>query len=220
MVGAVAANIASAVLDAFSLALLIPFLNTLFDQPPISVGGNKLGGLLSVTIGALLDPNDKLGSLRNVIFIVIALILVKNFLSWIAGQLGASLQEYVTRDLRTAVYTHIAHLPPAEPRDVAAVERDRPGRRLHELDQRPRERRLAAPRLAHEPERLAGLNRQVDAVDGVDLPHGALQQPGANREVLVEGVDPKDLLSLLGTVADLWNAQETPPAGTGSANFE
>jgi ATP-binding cassette, subfamily B, bacterial MsbA len=66
---------------------------------------------LSVTIGALLDPNDKLGSLRNVIFIVIALILVKNFLSWIAGQLGASLQEYVTRDLRTAVYTHIAHLP-------------------------------------------------------------------------------------------------------------
>jgi subfamily B ATP-binding cassette protein MsbA len=52
-----------------------------------------------------------MGSLRNVIFIVIALILVKNFLSWIAGQLGASLQEYVTRDIRTAVYTHIAHLP-------------------------------------------------------------------------------------------------------------
>jgi subfamily B ATP-binding cassette protein MsbA len=111
MVGAIAANIGSAVLDAFSLALLIPFLNTLFDQPPISIGGNKLSALLSATIGVMLDPNDKMGSLRNVIFIVIALILVKNFLSWIAGQLGASLQEYVTRDLRTAVYTHIAHLP-------------------------------------------------------------------------------------------------------------
>ncbi|HEU4878382.1 MAG TPA: ABC transporter transmembrane domain-containing protein, partial [Gemmatimonadaceae bacterium] len=111
MVGAIAANIGSAVLDAFSLALLIPFLNTLFDQPPISIGGNKLSGLLSATIGVMLDPNDKMGSLRNVIFIVIALILVKNFLSWIAGQLGASLQEYVTRDLRTAVYMHIAHLP-------------------------------------------------------------------------------------------------------------
>ena len=111
MVGAVLANIGSAVLDAFSLALLIPFLNTLFDQPPISVGGNKLGGLLSATIGVMLDPNDKMGSLRNVIFIVIALIRVKNFLAWIAGQLGASLQEYVTRDIRTAVYTHIAHLP-------------------------------------------------------------------------------------------------------------
>ena len=111
MVGAVACNIASAVLDAFSLALLIPFLNTLFDQPPITVGGNRLSQVLSATIGFLLDPNDKMGSLRNVIFIVIALILVKNFLSWIAGQLGASLQEYVTRDLRNAVYNHIAQLP-------------------------------------------------------------------------------------------------------------
>ena len=111
MAGAVACNIASAVLDAFSLALLIPFLNTLFDQPPITVGGNRLSQVLSATIGFLLDPNDKMGSLRNVIFIVIALILLKNFLSWIAGQLGASLQEYVTRDLRNAVYDHIAQLP-------------------------------------------------------------------------------------------------------------
>ena len=111
MAGAVAANIGSALLDAFSLALLIPFLNTLFDQPPITVGGNRLSALLSATIGALLDPDDKMGSLRNVIFIVIGLILVKNFLSWVAGQLGARLQEYVTRDLRNAVYSHIAHLP-------------------------------------------------------------------------------------------------------------
>ena len=111
MIGAVTTNIAAAVLDAFSLALLIPFLNTLFDQPPITVGGNKLSALLAATIGVLLDPNDKMGSLRNVILIVIAVILVKNFLSWIAGQLGASLQEYVTRDLRNAVYDHIAHLP-------------------------------------------------------------------------------------------------------------
>ena len=111
MAGAVVCSIASALLDAFSLALLIPFLNTLFDQPPITLGGNRLSGLLSATVGVMLDPADKMGSLRNVILIVIALILVKNFLAWVAGQLGASLQEYVTRDIRTAVYTHIAHLP-------------------------------------------------------------------------------------------------------------
>ena len=111
MVGAIAANIGSAVLDAFSLALLIPFLNTLFNQPPIPIGGNRLNELLSATVGVMLDPGDKMGSLRNVIFIVIALILLKNFLSWIAGQMGSSLQEYVTRDLRNAVYDHIAHLP-------------------------------------------------------------------------------------------------------------
>src|SRR5215218_439545 len=111
MAGAITCNILSAVLDAFSLALLIPFLNTLFNQPPITVGGNKLSSLLSATVGVMLDPSDKMGSLRNVIFIIIALLLLKNFLSWAAGQFGASLQEYVTRDIRTAVYTHIAHLP-------------------------------------------------------------------------------------------------------------
>jgi subfamily B ATP-binding cassette protein MsbA len=111
MVGAIVCNIGAALMDAFSLALLIPFLNTLFDQPPITVGGNRLSSLLQATIGAMIDPADKMGSLRNVIFIVIALILVKNLLTWLAGQLGASRQEYVTRDLRNAIYTHIAHLP-------------------------------------------------------------------------------------------------------------
>ncbi len=111
MVGAIAANLGSAVLDAFSLALLIPFLNTLFDQAPLPLGGSGLSDLLRNTVGLLLDPNDKMGSLKNVILIVIALLLLKNLLSWFAAQLGASLQEYVTRDLRQSVYAHIAHLP-------------------------------------------------------------------------------------------------------------
>ena len=111
MAGAVAANMVSAVLDGFTLALLIPFLNTLFDQAPLPLGGSGLSTLLRNTVGLLLDPNDKMGSLRNVILIVIALLLLKNFLSWFAAQLGASLQEYVTRDLRQAVYAHIVHLP-------------------------------------------------------------------------------------------------------------
>ncbi len=111
MAGAIGANMLAAVLDGFTLALLIPFLNTLFDQAPLPLGGSGLSNLLRSTIGLLLDPNDKMGSLRNVILIVIALLLIKNFLSWFAAQLGASLQEYVTRDLRQAVYSHIAHLP-------------------------------------------------------------------------------------------------------------
>jgi subfamily B ATP-binding cassette protein MsbA len=111
MAGAIVTNILAAILDAFSLALLIPFLNTLFEQAPISVGGGGLSKLLRSTVGLMLDPNDKMGSLRNVILIVIALMVTKNFLLWLAGQLGASLQEYVTRDLRKAVYNHIAHLP-------------------------------------------------------------------------------------------------------------
>lgn len=111
MAGAIVGNIGAAVLDAFSLALLIPFLNTLFDQPPIGIGGGGLSALLRSTVGAFLDPADRMGSLRNVILIVLAVVLLKNFLVWISGQLGASLQEYVTRDLRNALYRHIAHLP-------------------------------------------------------------------------------------------------------------
>ena len=111
MAGAIVGNIGAAVLDAFSLALLIPFLNTLFDQPPIGIGGGGLSALLRSTVGVFLDPADRMGSLRNVILIVLAVVLLKNFLVWISGQLGASLQEYVTRDLRNALYRHIAHLP-------------------------------------------------------------------------------------------------------------
>jgi subfamily B ATP-binding cassette protein MsbA len=111
MAGAITANMVSAVLDGFTLALLIPFLNTLFDQAPLPLGGSGLSNLLRNTVGLLLDPADKMGSLRNVIFIVITLLLLKNLLGWFAAQLGSSLQELVTRDLRASVYSHIVHLP-------------------------------------------------------------------------------------------------------------
>lgn len=111
MAGAIAGNIGAALLDAFSLALLIPFLNTLFNQPPINLKAGGLSGLLRATVGMLLDPSDKMGSLRNVILIVLAVVLLKNLLVWLAGQLGASLQELVTRDIRNAIYAHLAHLP-------------------------------------------------------------------------------------------------------------
>lgn len=111
MSGAIAGNIVAAVLDAFSLALLIPFLNTLFDQPAIPLKAGGLSSLLRSTVGVLLDPADKMGSLRNVIYIVLLLVIAKNVVVWIANQLGASLQEYVTRDLRNALYAHLEQLP-------------------------------------------------------------------------------------------------------------
>ena len=56
-------------------------------------------------------PGHEMDSLRNVILLVLAAVVAKNILVWIAGQLGATLQEYVTRDLRDAVYGHLANLP-------------------------------------------------------------------------------------------------------------
>src|SRR5690606_10568362 len=54
---------------------------------------------------------DKMGSLLNVILVILAAVSVKNLLVWFSGQLGAQLQEYVTRDLRNAVYNHLSRLP-------------------------------------------------------------------------------------------------------------
>ena len=99
-------------LDAFSFALLIPFLSALFEEDSlIPENGNALSRTLDWAIGGLLDPADRMGSLQTVILIILATIVLKNVLVWVSGQLGAQLQEYVTRDLRNAVYEHLQRLP-------------------------------------------------------------------------------------------------------------
>jgi subfamily B ATP-binding cassette protein MsbA len=104
-------NIGAALLDAFSVALLIPFLNTLFNQPPLQLKAGWVSGLLHATIGRLMIDGNKMTSLRNVILVVLVVVVLKNLLVWISGQFGAELQEFVTRDLRNTVYKHLARLP-------------------------------------------------------------------------------------------------------------
>jgi ATP-binding cassette, subfamily B, bacterial MsbA len=111
MAGNVAGSVAAAALDAFAFALLIPFLNALFGLPPIPTSNTLASRALEGTIGHFLVPGDKLGSLTTVIFLLMAVFVVKNILTWFAGTLGARLQEYVTRDLRDAVYRHLQRLP-------------------------------------------------------------------------------------------------------------
>jgi ATP-binding cassette, subfamily B, bacterial MsbA len=111
MGGNILFNLIGAALDGYSFALLIPFLNALFNQPPLPLGNGWVNNFLRATIGALLDPAHPMTSLRNVILIILATVAVKNFFLWMAGTLGAQLQEYVTRDLRDAVYRHLQRLP-------------------------------------------------------------------------------------------------------------
>src|SRR5438132_2658552 len=107
----IVANLVAALLDGFAIALLIPFLNILFHQPSTSLKSGWVSKLLNATVGSKIIPGDEMHSLRNVILVVLAAVLLKNLLVWIAGQFGATLQEYVTRDLRNSVYRHLAHLP-------------------------------------------------------------------------------------------------------------
>jgi subfamily B ATP-binding cassette protein MsbA len=107
MAGTIVCNLAAAILDVFTITLLIPFLNALFNQPPSGL----ITEIQQRVVGAFLDPADHMGSLRNILILIMAAVVVKNLLIWVSSQLGASLQEYVTRDLRNAVYGHLQRLP-------------------------------------------------------------------------------------------------------------
>src|SRR5919201_4640055 len=112
MTAATASNMLASILDAFAFTLLIPFLNALFRQPELIP--SKLGWLADIqqrSVGALLDYTRPMASLLAVIFVILALVLAKNILVWLGGQLGAGLQEFVTRDLRDAVFRHLQRLP-------------------------------------------------------------------------------------------------------------
>jgi subfamily B ATP-binding cassette protein MsbA len=107
----IVANLVAALLDGFAIALLIPFLNILFHQPSTAMKSGWISKLLDAIVGSQIVPGDEMHSLRNVIILVLIAVILKNLLVWVAGQFGATLQEYVTRDLRNAVYRHLAHLP-------------------------------------------------------------------------------------------------------------
>ena len=112
LAGNVALNVTAALLDGIAFTLLIPFLNTLFGlETQIVQDMGWLTDLQEALIGSFLVPGDPMGSLRSVILVIIAMVTLKNVFLWAGGQLGASLQEYITRDLRAAVFSHMQRLP-------------------------------------------------------------------------------------------------------------
>ena len=108
MAGTVFCNIAAAVLDVFTFTLLIPFLDKLFNQPSQTTGISELQQRI---IGPFLESADPGTLLRNIIIIILVAVTLKNLFVWVSGQLGAQLQEFVTRDLRNALYSHLQRLP-------------------------------------------------------------------------------------------------------------
>jgi subfamily B ATP-binding cassette protein MsbA len=112
MAGAIVCSMGAAALDAYAFALLIPFLNALFGlKSLLPLNSGWLTHILAATVGRLLDESDKMRSLEVVILMVVGTVAVKNLLAWRGGTYGAQLQEYVTRDLRNAVYAHLQRLP-------------------------------------------------------------------------------------------------------------
>jgi ATP-binding cassette, subfamily B, bacterial MsbA len=119
MAGTVVASFIAAALDGLSLALLSPFLTLLTGDsaapvqrpdgsfPQLSEAKEVFNQLTT----RLVDPAHPIVSLNRIILIILATVLAKNLFVWISGQFGARLQEFVTRDLRNAVYAHLERLP-------------------------------------------------------------------------------------------------------------
>jgi len=112
MIGNVASNLIAAVLDVFSFTLLIPFLQALFQQDSfLPKDAGWITKVLNATIGVFLNPKDPRGSLSAMIVVILIVVAIKNVFVWLSGQFAATLQEYVTRDLRDGVFQHMQRLP-------------------------------------------------------------------------------------------------------------
>ena len=113
MAGTIACNVVAAALDVFSFTLLVPFLNALFGEAQLipSTSPTWITRLQQSLVGAFLDPADRLGSVEVMMVAIVAIVALKNVFVWLSGQLGAALQEYVTRDLRDGVFQHLQRLP-------------------------------------------------------------------------------------------------------------
>ncbi|HEV8497988.1 MAG TPA: hypothetical protein VGQ56_14035, partial [Gemmatimonadaceae bacterium] len=105
MAGNVISNVIAAALNTFVFTLLMPFQNEIFNKDTLISTGGWLGALQRRLINPWVGPTtDRLGTLKVIMIAIVAIVLVKNVFLWLAGQLGASLQEYVTRDLRDRVF--------------------------------------------------------------------------------------------------------------------
>ncbi len=127
-------------LDAFSLALLIPFLRTIFRRAPDASDGlgasggtggegplvgqgletsgvpagqedGFLEGLLDGTVGRIVDLDaDPQVAIRGIILFILVVFAVKNVFDFIRTYLVARVEQGVTRDLRNQVYDHLLNL--------------------------------------------------------------------------------------------------------------
>src|SRR4029078_9688304 len=104
MAGNVGCNVIAAALNTFVFTLVMPFQNEIFNKDTLISTKGWLGELQRRLIDPFVGPTtDRLGPLNGINIALGGDVVVKNFFMWLAGQLGASLQEYVTRARRYRV---------------------------------------------------------------------------------------------------------------------
>ena len=112
--GAVAASFLFAAFDAFSMALLIPFLSVLMTPEAgasSGLGDGPPGRLLDATMGRFVagaaGPQE---AIQALILLLLAVFAVKNVFDFLKTWLSARVEQGVTRDLRDQVHDHLLDL--------------------------------------------------------------------------------------------------------------
>src|SRR6266567_8951674 len=104
------ATFVASVMDGATFVLLIPFLRTLFGRDPVA-GGSAVERLLALAVGPLLAAASPGAALRNVVLVLVAAMVVKNVLAYLAAVSSVAIQENVVRDLRVRLFGHLQTLP-------------------------------------------------------------------------------------------------------------
>jgi subfamily B ATP-binding cassette protein MsbA len=110
-------NILSAVFALFSFAMVIPFLNILFEsQPyvaepaPFKLSGEVIEQNFSYYVTQVIDQYGKANALLAVCIIVIIITLFKNGFKFLANYFMAPIRTGAERDIRNSVYDKILKL--------------------------------------------------------------------------------------------------------------
>src|SRR5256886_962064 len=99
------ATFVASVMDGATFVLLIPFLRTLFGHDPLNVAGR------AVVVGPLFAAGSPGAALRNVVLVLVAAMVIKNVLAYLASVSSVAIQENVVRDLRVRLFGHLQTLP-------------------------------------------------------------------------------------------------------------
>jgi ATP-binding cassette, subfamily B, bacterial MsbA len=110
----IAAMTLFAALDAFSFAMLLPFLHVLFygeqGGGEMMAGDNLLGRLLNRVIGEGILQAEPMDALRGVVLTLFFIFLAKNVALYVQQYTVQMVQGRVTRDLRNQIYEHLLRL--------------------------------------------------------------------------------------------------------------
>jgi subfamily B ATP-binding cassette protein MsbA len=106
-------SVVSAVLDTFSLVLIIPFLQSLFGQtsPLAGSASNLVERFLDLTVGGLIRGASPLVALRNVCVVMMGAMIAKNLALYGSRLCGVVVREKAERKMREDVYDHLQYLP-------------------------------------------------------------------------------------------------------------